>query len=118
MIEPTVGRVVWVHRPDAPSLPHCQPEMAWVVFVHGPRCVNVVGYDMNGEYFFLRSCQLLQDDDGPSTGVYAWWMPYQKGQAAKTEALEQRLPRCEYVVDGNHCVLQVNHPGGHCFKGA
>lgn len=91
MIEPTVGRVVWVHRSIAPSLPHCQPESGQIVFVHGPRCVNVVGHDMDGHYFFLRSLQLLQDDDGPTSSDYAWWMPYQKGQAAKTEALEKQI---------------------------
>ena len=51
--------------------------------------VNVAGFDANGNPFKATSVQLLQDDDQPNTvGAYAEWMPYQKGQAEKTEQLE------------------------------
>lgn len=86
MIQPTVGRVVLVHRGMS-----SQPEAAFVCFVHSDRMINVGGFDKNGVPFASCSVQLLQDDDKPLGALYAEWMPYQKGQAAKTEALEQKL---------------------------
>jgi hypothetical protein len=42
---------------------------------------------------------LMQDgDEQPWHGNFAMWMPYQKGQAAKTEALEARLDRPTFVT--------------------
>lgn len=91
MIEPTIGRVVWVHRPGSISERYQQPEVGFIVFVHNPRLINIAGFDANGEHFAATSVQLLQDDDARLGGIYAWWMPYQKGQAAKTEALEKQI---------------------------
>jgi hypothetical protein len=45
-------------------------------------------FDAGGNLFPRTSVWLRQDDDPPPTGMYCEWMPYQKGQAAKTEALE------------------------------
>lgn len=54
--------------------------------------INVGGFDKNGVPFAATSMKLLQDDDVPPEGIwYAEWMPYQKGQAAKTESLEKQL---------------------------
>ena len=54
--------------------------------------INVGGFDANGSPFAECSLQLLQDGDAPNLAVhYAEWMPYQKGQAAKTEELEAKL---------------------------
>lgn len=88
MIKPTIGRVVLVHRPQ--SINRDQPEPALVSFVWSDICINVGGFDANGQPFSATSVELLQDDvAAPTDGrVYAEWMPYQKGQAAKTEALE------------------------------
>lgn len=88
MIEPTVGRVVWFY--SAPRGP--QPLAAIVTYVWTARMVNLVVFDANGVSRSETSVYLLQDDQRP-TGQSRWceWMPYQKGQAAKTEALEQKL---------------------------
>ena len=88
MIQPSVGRVVWFW-PTKPS-PVEQPYAALVTYVHSDRMINVGGFNHNGEVFAMTSVQLLQDDDIP-VGPCCSWMPYQKGQAAKTEALEQKL---------------------------
>jgi len=87
MIKPTIGRVVLVNRGKSD-----QREPALVSYVHNDRCINVGGFDSNGQPFSLCSLQLLQDDDKPmNPGSFAEWMPYQKGQAAKTEELEAQV---------------------------
>lgn len=83
MITPTIGRVVLVHRGASD-----QAEPGLVCYVWNDRLINVGGFDRNGLPFSATSVQLVQDDEAPSHSVWAEWMPYQKGQAAKTEALE------------------------------
>lgn len=90
MIKPTVGRVVWVQRRSG-SINSSQPESATVVYVHSDIVINVRGWDANGVPFVLTSLTLDQGQDIPADWVRAEWMPYQKGQAAKTEALEQKI---------------------------
>lgn len=104
MITPTNGRIVW-YTPYKNELlsPYGMgaqrdkdgniiPLAAMVVAVHGPRMVNLIVFDANGHFFPVSSRTLLQDNDPveavPPEGGYCEWMPYQKGQAAKTEALE------------------------------
>lgn len=92
MIKPTVGRIIWVrNRPG--SINSVQPEAGQVVFVHGNQSVNVVGHDGNGTPFVLMSLYLAQEGIPlPFEGMlHAEWMPYQVGQAAKTEELEKRI---------------------------
>lgn len=88
MITPTIGRVVWVIRPYD-TLDIKQPEVGLVTYVHGDCCINVAGFNRNGTPFSLTSLTLVQDDEPKPMGNFACWMPYQKGQAAKTEALEK-----------------------------
>jgi hypothetical protein len=95
MIEPTPGRVVW-YRP-AGSHPSAQPHAALVAFVHDERLVNlmIVGHD--GISYPGTEIPLLQDGDprpSPEQAPrgHAEWMPYQKGQAAKAEALQAQAP--------------------------
>ena len=85
MISPTIGRVVW-YWPTAEQTG--QPWAALVTYVHSDRMINVGGWDANGNPVRATSIALLQDDDEPK-GPHCQWMPYQKGQAAKTEALEK-----------------------------
>lgn len=88
MIKPTIGRVVLVRRPE---VTHPQPEAGLVTFVHSDNMINVAGFDHNGVPFARTSVYLVQDDPIPQhvyRSTYAEWMPYQKGQAAKTEAAE------------------------------
>lgn len=89
MIKPTVGRVIWVIRPGY-TMDITQPEVGLITYVHGDRCINVVGFNHNGTPFSLTSLPLVQDDEPKPEGSFAVWMPYQKGQAAKTEELERR----------------------------
>jgi len=101
MITPTNGRIVWytpytnellspygmVVQRDADKKPI--PLAAMVCCVHSDRMVNLIVFDANGHMFPVTSRALLQDDDvGNEHGGYCQWMPYQKGQAAKTEAME------------------------------
>lgn len=87
MIKPTIGRVVIVQRGTAGAQPDGWP--ALVTKVYGDRCINAAGFNEWGTQVSFSSLTLLQDNDTPPEhGPYAEWMPYQKGQAAKTEALE------------------------------
>ena len=94
MIEPTVGRVVnFFPGPffQGTRIERAQPLAAIVVHVHDSRLVNLTVFDSVGFPCRALMVQLLQDDDKPAGNQWAEWMPYQKGQAAKTEQLEQKL---------------------------
>ncbi len=86
VIKPTIGRVVLVHRGISN-----QPEPALISYVWHDRMINVGGFDHNGKPFAITSLQLLQDDEVATGICYAGWMPFQKGQAAQTEALEAKF---------------------------
>ncbi len=86
MIKPTVGRVVW-YWVAGPS-PQTQPLAAIVANVIDDRHVNLVVFDAEGNSHGEKNVTLLQDDENMAKAGYCEWMPYQKGQAAKTEALE------------------------------
>jgi hypothetical protein len=93
MISPTVGRVVWYypknHQPDQPPL------AALVARVWSDTCVNLAVFDGNGAPHRpgeMTSVLLVQEGaEVPSGGHYCTWMPYQIGQAAKTEQLQRQL---------------------------
>lgn len=102
MIEPTIGRVVWIYgrgcdEDDEPTTPEDKPEMAHIADCwlgkDGRWYLNVGGLDHEGHFFNERIVQLVQEFKHPtvSNRPFATWMPYQKGQAAKTEALEQQV---------------------------
>lgn len=104
MIEPTVGRIVWFtpspNLGDSGFIHHdrTQPLAAIVTHVWGPRMVNLAVFDSDGNRHSRTSVTLLQDDDlKPEFGYFASWMPYQKGQAAKTEQLEKVAGNGAYV---------------------
>lgn len=96
MIKPTVGRVV-LYTPSKGStdavIAHGSGKLAAIVTnVWSDTCVNLVVFDGNGVPHSRTSVLLLQDDNPvPEGGFYCEWMPYQKGQAAKTEELEKKL---------------------------
>ena len=106
LMVPTVGRKVW-YRPNAydqsgPGAIQCwgtppQPIDGTVIAVNSDRNVNLFLVDGAGRTHVRTSVKLLQDDDTPPVdaagkviGGYAEWMPYQKNQAAKDAAPEQR----------------------------
>lgn len=93
MIVPTPGRVVWFipHAKSDPRWDATQPLSASVAYVHNERCINIGYFDQAGVAHSATSVPLLQDDDAkPEDGFFCAWMPYQKGQAAKAEALEKQ----------------------------
>ena len=95
MIVATVGRVVWFYpQINVGVEPPSQPYAALIAFVHSDTCVNLAIFDSNGVPWQKppTSITLVQDAaDTPASGHYCTWMPFQKGQAAKTEAAEKAL---------------------------
>lgn len=92
MIQPTVGRVVWFYPSGAK--PTDQPLAAMIVCVWSDTCVNLAVFDKSGNPMVNPPTSVLLIQEGnpvPSGGFYCTWMPYQKGQAQKTEALEKQL---------------------------
>lgn len=93
IITPTVGRVVWFHPYKGDKIDFStQPLAALVTYVHSDTMVNLVVFDSNGNSHSRTSVYLMQSNGlAPCEGdMYCEWMPYQKGQAAKTEALEAK----------------------------
>lgn len=97
MIKPTIGRVVWFHPSSHSAESGFAPTSicaAIVAHVHSDTCVNLAVFDGNGVSHSKTSVPLYQDGDPvPDAGYYCEWMPYQKGQAAKTEAAEAAAAR-------------------------
>jgi hypothetical protein len=97
-IKPTVGRVLHFfptkqymadrHLSFGDS---SQPLAAVIAYVHSDTMVNLTVWDQNGLQFDVRSVPLVQDGARSGGTFYAAWMDYQKGQAAKTEALESQF---------------------------
>ena len=90
-ITPTVGRVV--HYIPGENDDHMakgggdQPLAAIVTHVWNDRMVNLVIFDANGVPYPKTSVTLVQPEDieQPEAG-FCQWMPYQVGQAEKSEA--------------------------------
>lgn len=94
MIEPSVGRIVhYVPHPDdmLPVVRRGDPLAAIVAAVHDAHCVNLCVIDGNGEHHSKTSVRLVQPGEGAPPPPYCQWMPYQIGQAAKTEQLQKQL---------------------------
>lgn len=104
MIKPTVGRVVWYVPAPGDTIP-CGDQVlaAHIAYVHSDDCVNLMVIDMHGDTHTRSSVTLVQD--GAREGSYCTWMPYQKGQAAKTDSVEAKLQAQERLVPGT-----LNHP--------
>jgi hypothetical protein len=90
MIKPTVGRVVWFYKYSY-GQGHKGPLAAHVAKVFSDLYVNLMVINEDGNPRSETSVLLLQDDMAVPGSDYCTWMPYQKGQAAKTEALEKAL---------------------------
>jgi hypothetical protein len=89
MIKPTIGRVVWFH--PSGSTEQDQPHPALIAHVWSDTCVNLAVFDSNGVSYNQTSVFLFPGGEGKPSSQYAEWMPYQQGQAAKTEQLEKKL---------------------------
>jgi hypothetical protein len=95
LIQPTNGRIVNYHPSEDDrrrmTIHGDGPLAAMIVHVWSDTCVNLVVYDSQGVGRGRSSVTLHQDEGPCSASPYCEWMPYQKGQAAKTEQLEQKL---------------------------
>jgi hypothetical protein len=87
MIKPTIGRVVWFYDDDNQA----QAYPGIVCYVHNDTLINLTIFDNNGKSQPRTSVFLYQGEGERPIKYFAEWMPYQKGQAAKTEQLEQQL---------------------------
>ncbi len=95
MIAPTIGRILWYY-PPGPFNATQQPYAAMVAHVWSDTCVNLAIWDANGKPHPQPPTRLLlvqEDGEVPVDGSYCTWMPYQLGQAAKTEAAEAAANR-------------------------
>jgi hypothetical protein len=92
MIVPTHGRVVWFtpasYDGGITQNDQSKPLAAIIVHVWNDRVVNLVVFDSNGVVHPRTSIWLRQDGDPIPAESYCEWMPFQKGQAAKTEQFE------------------------------
>lgn len=98
IIKPTVGRAVWfypwtnVADPEFARPFAGEPCAAIIAKVWNDSMVNLTVFDANGNPHSRTSIQLVQDGQPiPGLGGYCCWMPYQLGQAAKTEAAQLML---------------------------
>lgn len=96
-IKPTPGRVVWYYPSTNDELTtlNDQPLAAHVAAVHADGAVNLAVLDAYGTWHRRQRVALHDSFDETSGGGYAAWMPYQLGQAAKTEAVT-----AQHVVTG------------------
>lgn len=80
MIIPTVGRVVWFFNYSS------TPLSASVAHVNWDGTINIGYLTTGGEHYGAIGIPLWQGE-GVKPDRRCEWMPYQKGQAAKYEAL-------------------------------
>jgi hypothetical protein len=85
VIKPTVGRVVWYWL--AKASPQRQPLAAIVASVKSDTLVNLSVIDAEGNQRGEIDVPLIQDGHERPSTHFCEWMPYQKGQAAKTEEI-------------------------------
>ena len=92
-IKPSVGRVVWFHpsATDPININGSGPLAALIAYVHSDSMVNLAVFDGNGDAQSRTSVTLIQEGEDRPVGLFCEWMPFQKGQAAKTEAVETKL---------------------------
>lgn len=87
-IEPTVGRVVHLRHPAFPGALLA----GQIAAANEDGTINVGFLSPSGGHHSALNVQLVQDGDVVAdVSLYAEWMPYQKGQAAKTEELEKQI---------------------------
>jgi hypothetical protein len=94
-IKPTVGRVVFYRdRHD-----QYQPNTAIITYVYSDYSVeagkiDIASFDHLGEPYKRIAVTLVQDGELPPVdGKYAYWMPYQLGQAKTESDYERNLKR-------------------------
>ena len=98
-VEPTNGRIVWfVPGADFPGTSYHREKGLAAIICHvwNTRIVNLDVIDSRGVHWPMRSVDLVQPGDvrNPDSGIsFCTWMPYQLGQAQKTEAAQAELAK-------------------------
>lgn len=99
-IQPTPGRVLWYYPSKdektglhLPFLLHGEgPLAASIAHINPNGTLNLGVLDSSGNHHSRQGIVLVQDgEDVPAEDAYATWMPYQVGQATKTEQVQQQL---------------------------
>ncbi len=92
MIPPTVGRSLWYRAGTADTFPHKDnaPLHSNLCGVNDDGTINLAVFGFDGSGPYARQNVVLVQGGEPAPGQ-ACWMPYQQGQAAKTEQLQQQL---------------------------
>lgn len=92
MIEPTIGRILLYHGGANDNVTPPYPCAAMITGVVHNREVHVRVFGHAAGAWTIPNVLLLQDQDQPPPMTrYCKWMEYQQGQAAKADALEERL---------------------------
>lgn len=89
-ITPTPGRVVWYFPGSLDAIARVAnaPLAAIVAAVHDDGRINLAVMDANGQHQARPNVVLGNPgDEFDASEGHAEWMPYQLGQAAKTEAV-------------------------------
>jgi len=89
-IKPSIGRVVWYYPGgEKDRKAGKQPYSAQIAYVHSDTCINIGYLDNNGVAGSASSVRLLGEGE-TCEHPFCCWMPYQLGQAAKTEQAEAK----------------------------
>jgi hypothetical protein len=84
-MKPTVGRIVYYKSFGTPGGEYQSEDRAAIITkVHNDTCIDLCVFNPTGLFF---NTSVVQGSNGGQWG----WMPYQKGQAQKTEELEKLL---------------------------
>jgi hypothetical protein len=86
-MKPTVGGIVYYKSYGTPGGEYQSEDRAAIITrVHTDECVDLCVLNPTGMFF---NTSVTRDEEGRG-GTWDW-MPYQKGQAQKTEELEKQL---------------------------
>ena len=111
MIEPTVGRVV-LYTPALGEGFYAGSQTqfaALIAAVNVDSTINLSVFDASGNSHARQNVPLV---DEPQDGAHARWMEYQKGQAAKYEALAATIePPMEQIAESKEQAPDENHEG-------
>lgn len=109
-IIPTVGRMVhYIPQNNTARMPG-QPCAAVIAAVLDENTINLTAFDANGHPYAVQNVMLYHGDPEAQTPPevgYAQWMPYQQGQAAKTEDVTGALTTRVAALEESQKLLQT-----------
>ena len=92
-IEPSIARNLWYFPPlDGGRHEDGQPFAAILAGINDDGTVNLGVFARDGSPYGVQNVRLVQDGEAfDPEAEHAVWMPYQKGQAARTEQIAQSI---------------------------